>query len=98
MLYTTLIIIHSQQAAHDLLAFNSGRPEMLFANELCGYGSILICQGYTSTFREQRKLLHRELGTKKVVEGFRDMMELEVKRQLVRSFWEPERWMEHFKK
>ncbi|KAK4090613.1 hypothetical protein Purlil1_5285 [Purpureocillium lilacinum] len=64
----TLIIIHDKDAAHELLdkqsSNTSGRPSMVFANELCGYGSIVICQSYTPTFRHSRKLLHKELGTK----------------------------------
>ncbi|KAF4981513.1 hypothetical protein FZEAL_2698 [Fusarium zealandicum] len=97
----TLIIIHDKKAAHDLLdqtaSKTSGRPTMVFANKMCGYESIVVCQGYTSTFRRYRKLLHRELGTKVSAAQFRNVQEMEVKRQLVRAFYEPQKWIEHFK-
>ena len=70
---------------------------MTFANKLCGYESIVLCQGYTSTFRRYRKLLHQELGTKVSAAQFRDAQEVEVNRQLVRALQEPVKWLEHFK-
>lgn len=97
----TLVIIHDKQAAHDLLEQNasktSGRPSMTFANELCGYESIVLCQGYNNTFKHYRKLLHRELGTKASAATFQGAQEIEVNRQLVRALNEPERWIDHFK-
>lgn len=96
-----LVIIHDKKAAHDLLEKNadktSGRPTMVFANQMCGYESIVLCQGYNSTFRHHRKLLHQELGTKVSAAQFRGAQEIEVSRQLVRALNEPEKWLEHFK-
>ncbi|KAL3959402.1 hypothetical protein ACCO45_007564 [Purpureocillium lilacinum] len=97
----TLIIIHDKDAAHELLdkqsSNTSGRPSMVFANELCGYGSIVICQSYTPTFRHSRKLLHKELGTKTSASRFAAAQELEVNRQLVRTLDKPEKLLEHYK-
>lgn len=97
----TLVIIHDRKAAHDLLEQNasktSGRPTMVFANKLCGYESIVLCQGYSSTFLRYRKLLHRELGTKVSAAQFRDAQEAEVNRQLVRALKTPEKWLEHYR-
>lgn len=97
----TLIVIHDKKAAHDLLEQNaiktSGRPTMVFANQMCGYETIMVCQGYNSTFRNHRKLLHQELGTKASAAQFRDIQEIEVNRQLVRALNEPGRFLEHFK-
>lgn len=97
----TLVIIHDQKLAHHLLeqtaSKTSGRPEMVFANKLCGYESIVLCQGYTSTFRHYRKLLHQELGTKVLAAKFEDAQEVEVNRQLVRALNEPQKWLEHYK-
>ncbi|EPS37503.1 hypothetical protein H072_8825 [Dactylellina haptotyla CBS 200.50] len=96
----TLVIIHDKQAVHEILEKNasktSGRPTMVFANQLCGYGSIVLCQGYNSTFRHCRKLLHRELGTKVSAAQFQNAQESEVNRQLVRALNEPEKWLHHF--
>lgn len=97
----TLVFIHDKKAAHEILDQNasktSGRPTMVFANKLCGYERIILCQGYTSTFRRFRGLLHRELGTKVSAAQFRDSQEVEVKRHLVRALDEPDKWLEHYK-
>lgn len=70
---------------------------MVMANKLCGYKSIVLRQGYNSTFHRCRKLLHRELGTMVSAAEFRGVQEEEVNRQLVRALNEPEKWLEHFK-
>lgn len=97
----TLIIIHDKQAAHDLLdqaaAKTSGRPTMVMANKLCGYGNIPLCQGYTREFVRNRKFLHQELGTKVSAAQFRGIQEEEVGRQLVRVLEEPESLVKQFK-
>lgn len=97
----TLITIHDKKVAHELLeqssSKTSGRPTMVMANKLCGYESIVLCQGYNPTFRRCRKLLHQELGTKVSAAEFRGVQETEVNRQLVRALNEPEKWLEHFK-
>lgn len=97
----TLIMIHDQQMAHDLLdqmaGKTSGRPEMIMANKLCGYESIVVCQGYTPTFRRYRKYLHQELGTKVSAAQFLGVQEAEMNRQLVRGLREPEKWISHLK-
>jgi hypothetical protein len=97
----TLVIIHDKKMAHDLLeqhaSKTSGRPRMVMANELCGYESIVLCQGYNPTFKRSRKLLHRELGTKKSAAQFLGVQDMEVKRQLVRALNDPVGWLDHFK-
>ncbi|KAL3473137.1 cytochrome P450 [Aspergillus californicus] len=97
----TLVIIHDKKVAHELLEQTSsktaGRPTMVMANKLCGYESIVICQGYNPTFRRCRKFLHQELGTKVSAAEFRGAQEIEVNRQLVRALNDPKRWLEHFK-
>ncbi|KAJ5109163.1 hypothetical protein N7456_005838 [Penicillium angulare] len=96
----TLVMIHDKQAAHELLEKSNktaGRPTMIMANKLCGYESIVVCQPYDSNFRRCRKHLHQELGTKVSAATFRDVQEIEVYRQLVRSLNEPDKWLEHFK-
>ncbi|KAK6341966.1 hypothetical protein TWF730_001450 [Orbilia blumenaviensis] len=96
----TLVIIHDKKAVQDLLeqsaSKTSGRPKMIFANELCGYESIILCRGYNDTFRRYRKLLHQELGTKASARQFRDAQEIEVDRQLLRALKQPEDWLKHF--
>lgn len=100
VLGTTLIIIHDKKAAHDILeqsaSKTSGRPTMVMANELCGYASIVLCQSYTAAFKQARKFLHRELGTKVSAAQFQEAQESEVARQLVRMLKEPDGLLEHF--
>ncbi|KAK6507201.1 hypothetical protein TWF481_005651 [Arthrobotrys musiformis] len=95
----TLVIIHDRKIVYDLLeqgaSKTSGRPYMLFANELCGYESMVLFQGNTSLLRRYRKLLHQELGTKVSVTQFRGAQELEVNRQLVRSLKQPGTWFKN---
>lgn len=97
----TLVIIHDKKMAHDLLeqsaSKTSGRPTMVMANKLCGYESIVLCQGYNPTFRRYRSYLHQTIGTKASAAQFRDVQEIEVNRQLVRALNEPGKWLEHFK-
>lgn len=97
----TLIIIHDKSMAHELLdkmaSKTSGRPTMVMANKLCGYENIVLCQGYTPTFRRYRKFLHQELGTIGSAAQFRSAQESEVARQLVRSIDAPDRWLENYK-
>ncbi|KAJ5651549.1 uncharacterized protein N7484_005272 [Penicillium longicatenatum] len=97
----TLVIMHDKKAAHELLGKTSnktsGRPSMVMANKLCGYESIVVCQGYNPTFRRCRKLLHQELGTKVTAATFSELQEAEVRQQLVRILNEPGKWLEHFK-
>lgn len=97
----TLVIVHDKKMAHDLLdqtaGKTSGRPTMVMANKLCGYESIVVCQGYNPMFRRYRKFLHQELGTKVTAAQFRGAQESEVGRQLVRALREPEKWLEHYK-
>jgi hypothetical protein len=98
----TLIIIHDAKIAHDLLELSSvktsGRPTSVFANQMCGYGNVIPSQGYTSTFRYMRKLLHRELGTRTLSDRFQHLQEAEVNYQLVRTLNQPEKALEHYKK
>lgn len=97
----TLVIIHDKKTAHELLeqtsSKTSGRPSMVMANKLCGYESIVLCQGYNPTFHRYRKYLHQELGTSASAAQFRGAQEIEVNRHLVRALNEPTKWIEHYK-
>ncbi|KAK6339245.1 hypothetical protein TWF718_008668 [Orbilia javanica] len=98
---TTLVFVHDRTIARDILERmsikTSGRPVMQFAGELCGYGTWPLFQGYTSLFRQYRKLFHQSIGTKALVSQLRDVQELEVHRQLVRCLRRPEDWSHHLK-
>lgn len=98
---STLILVHDRHLAHDLLDRNarrtSGRPEMVMANKLCGFESIVVCQTYdNSTFRRYRRLMQQELGTKTTAARFAGVQEAEIARQLVRVLKEPGKLDDHY--
>ena len=97
----TLIIIHDRSMAHELLhgrsSKTSGRPTMVFANELCGYDRIALCQSYTPMFKRYRKMLHRELGTAALAAKFGSVQEVEGKRLLMRTLHDPANFLAHLK-
>jgi len=98
---STLILVHDRQLAHDLLERNarrtSGRPEMVMANKLGGFESIVVCQTYdNSTFRRYRRLMHQEFGTKTIAARFADVQEAEIARQLVRVLKDPKKLDDHY--
>lgn len=97
----TLIIIHDKKLAHNILdqsaSKTSGRPTMVMAGELCGYSNTMICQSYTPAFRQSRKFLHRELGTKVLAAQFHDVQETEVARQLARVLRAPDTLLSNFR-
>jgi cytochrome P450 len=96
----TMIFLHDAEAVSDLLEkrsrVTSSRPYMEFAYNLAGYGGYLTSQSYTDNFRLQRKLMHQQLGTRKLVDRYSSIQETEVAYLLVRILEEPEKLVEHF--
>jgi hypothetical protein len=90
-LWMTLVIIHDEQAAVK----TSGRPTIVMADKLCGYGNVVLCQGYARGLGWNRKLLHQELSTKVSAAELREIQEVEVRRQLRRALEELGRLVEH---
>ncbi|KJZ71432.1 hypothetical protein HIM_09156 [Hirsutella minnesotensis 3608] len=97
----TLVLLHGRQAAEDLLGKqskkSSGRPEMEFANRLCGYGDLMACQQDDERFRRCRRLVHQQLGTQAALAKFSDTQELETRRFLLRVLDRPERLFKQLK-
>jgi hypothetical protein len=90
----TMVILHDQNAAKDLLEKSSkktsGRPHMEFAHNLAGYGRYATNQGYNDNFRAQRKLMHQQLGTKKLVDQYASVQQAEVAHMLGRVLHDPQ--------
>lgn len=63
-----LIIMHDRKIVHDILEQASsktpGRPRMIFANELCGYESLVLFQGTLLYFVGIGSYYTRSLGPK----------------------------------
>ncbi|KXH30348.1 hypothetical protein CSAL01_11130 [Colletotrichum salicis] len=95
-----IIILHDRQDAHDLLVKSStktsGRPYMRFA-DICGFASLLNLQQYDGTFRRHRKLVHQQFGTKAVAARYRDNIEPESHRFLLRVLDDPANLVKHIK-
>lgn len=97
----TLVFLHDKQMADYLLhktsKKSSGRPTTEFANMLCGFGDFLVCQQYGDYFRQGRKFMHQELGSKEAVGRFHKIQELEVRRFLLRVLNQPETLIKHLR-
>lgn len=98
---TCLILIQDKDAVRDLLENNSintsARPELYFANNLCGFGVLLGFLQYDSTFRHHRRLVHQQLGTRTDVARFRDAQDIESHRLLLRILDDPMNLVKHLK-
>lgn len=101
VLGTTLVIIHDKETARDILektsSKTSSRPSLHFGSKLCGYEEILSFMSYNSTFRQHRKLVHQQLGTKTAVSRFRDIEDVESRRFLLRILNDSANVTEHIK-
>ncbi|PLB45030.1 flavonoid 3-hydroxylase [Aspergillus steynii IBT 23096] len=97
----TLIIINDADAAITLFekrsAVHSARPEFPMA-ELSGWDQALSLLQCTPLFRTHRKALHRELGTTAAVARFNDIVDVEVRKFLLRVIQAPNQLMEHIRK
>ncbi|KPM43144.1 O-methylsterigmatocystin oxidoreductase [Neonectria ditissima] len=101
VLGTTLVMIHSNQAAHEILSKKStktsGRPSLYFADKMCGFGGLTPNLAYNSTHRLHRKLMHQQMGTKKITENFFTIQDLESRRFLLRVLDDPANLIKHIK-
>ncbi|KAG9496564.1 hypothetical protein J7337_011340 [Fusarium musae] len=95
----SLIILHDRQAANAILektsTKTSGRPQFVFGNEMCGYNQILPFKPYGKLLKQHRKLVHQQLGTKTAASRFRDVLDVESRRLLLRILETPEKLFEH---
>lgn len=97
----SLIIIHDRDAANAILektsTKTSGRPQFIFGNEMCGYNQILSFKPYDNSFKQHRKLVHQQVGTKAAASRFRDVQDVESRRFLLRILETPEKLSSHIK-
>lgn len=98
---TTLVVIHSLEAAQELLVKKSTktaeRPDLYFADEMCGFGGLTPNLSYGNTHRLHRKFMHQEMGTKTIVQKFYDIQNRESRRFLLRVLDDPNNTVEHIK-
>lgn len=96
-----MVILHDWEAIKELLEkrskVTSGRPHMEFAHNLAGYGGYVTSQSYNQNFRLQRKLMHQQLGTKKIVDQYSPIQRVETGCLLLRVLEQPEKLIDHFR-
>ncbi|VUC35883.1 unnamed protein product [Clonostachys rosea] len=97
----TILVIHDRDAAAELLEKRSkktsGRPDMEFANQLCGYYRYFSTRQYDDVYRKNRRFAHQEIGTKKLAERYHGVQTAEVGHFLSNVLDEPAKLMEHLK-
>lgn len=98
---TTMVLLHSRDALEELLSKKStktsGRPQFYFGSEMCGFGGFTPLLNYNATHRFHRKLIHQQMGTKKLVEKYYGIQDLESKRFLLRVLDDPANLIQHIK-
>lgn len=97
----TMLILHDSDAVMELMEKTSmktsARPQLFFATEMCGFGEFLPAMGYDDVFRQHRRYIHQQLGTKALAARFSDIQDVESKRLLLRALKDPQNLMEHIK-
>ncbi|KAH7142063.1 cytochrome P450 [Dactylonectria macrodidyma] len=101
VLGTTLVVIHSHEAAQELLVKKSTktarRPDLYFADKMCGFGGLTPNLSYGITHRLHRKFMHQEMGSKTIVQKFYGIQDEESRRFLLRVLNDPDNTIEHIK-
>ncbi|KAF5646140.1 oxidoreductase [Fusarium sp. NRRL 52700] len=97
----SLIILHDRDAANAILektsTKTSGRPQLTFCNEMCGYNQILSVMPYGKLLKQHRKLVHQQLGTKTAASRFQGVQDMESRRLLLRILENPDKLSAHIK-
>lgn len=97
----TMVILHDKEAVIELLEKTSlktsARAELFFATQMCGFSVFLPTMPYGDEFRQQRKFIHQQLGTKILASRFSDIQDIESKRFLLRILNDPKNYFEHIK-
>lgn len=98
---TTIIVLNSPEVAFELLekrsATYSSRPNLIFGNEMCGWGDLLATQFYNDRLRAYRRPIHALVGTKAGVSRYNDLIEVEVHRFLLRVLNKPADLLDHIR-
>lgn len=96
----TVILLHDKQAAMEILektaTKSSGRPYFTFAR-MCDFHKWISFMPHDPTWRQHRKAIHQQLGTKKTASQFNDVQDLETRRLLVRLTKDPKGIFQHIR-
>ncbi|OJJ53726.1 hypothetical protein ASPSYDRAFT_186749 [Aspergillus sydowii CBS 593.65] len=96
-----IIILNDARCAIEILekrsATYSARPEQPFM-EMTGWDKTMATPANTVHYNKMRKALHQEIGTQKSFSRFTDMMDIEIRRLLLRILETPGAFRQHLKK
>ncbi|KAL4931680.1 cytochrome P450 [Aspergillus undulatus] len=96
-----IIILNEAQCAVDLLekrsAMYSARPVQPFM-EMTGWAKTMATPANTAHYAKMRKALHQEIGTARSFSRFEDMLDVEIRRLLLRVLETPGEVRRHLKK
>lgn len=96
----TFVILHDKKAVHFLLEKNSAvasdRGSQPFA-DLCGFGEFLSSLQYGDVYRQSRKMIHQQMGSKALAERWSGVQDAESRRLLLRTLQDPSNLINHFK-
>ncbi|VUC32686.1 unnamed protein product [Clonostachys rosea] len=95
----SIVVLNDKQIAVDILDKKSlqtgSRPWLEFGFGLCGFENYTGALPYNETFRLHRKFMHQHMGTKTIVESFREAQQVEVSRMLRLILNEPSKLLDH---
>ncbi|KAI9149625.1 o-methylsterigmatocystin oxidoreductase [Paramyrothecium foliicola] len=94
-----MIILHDRKAIIEILGKNSlrtsNRPIQPFGGDMCGFGSLLTMLQYDDNFKNQRKLVDQQLGTRLLSSRFGQVQDVESRRFLLRVLEDPKELRAH---
>ncbi|KAG1823196.1 cytochrome P450 [Suillus variegatus] len=96
-----IIVLNSVKTAMDMMdsksTLYSDRPVLPMAGELVDWNGSLALLPYGDRFRQQRKSLHRIIGSRAAVGVYNEIEEVETRRFLKRMLAKPDRLEEHIR-
>ncbi|OCH95986.1 cytochrome P450 [Obba rivulosa] len=94
LLGQTMVILNSPKLALEMLdkksAIYSDRPTLTMGGELAGWDRTLVLLRYGTVFRETRRLFSQLIGSRKHVERFHSLFEVETRKFLYRLMRHPD--------
>ncbi|KAG1847833.1 cytochrome P450 [Suillus subalutaceus] len=96
-----IIVLNSTKTALKMMdsksTFYSGRPVIPMVGELVGWKDSLPFLPYGDRFRQQRKNLHRVIGSRAAADVYNEIEEVETRRFLKRVLAKPDQLQEHIR-
>ncbi|KAG1874858.1 cytochrome P450 [Suillus subluteus] len=94
-----IIVLNSTKTALEMMdsksALYSDRPVVPMAGELVGWKDAMAFLPHGDRFRQQRKNLHRVIGSRAAVDVYSEIEEVETRRFLKRVLANPDQLQEH---